>query len=88
MPGAESSSWLRMLAEAGGLSAVCFVIALLLGGNGPNEAAVAAVAVAGAPNPSGSRPLHAEIGQILAAASLHARRLFGQDSASQRRTAA
>lgn len=88
MPEAANGSWARMLAEAGGLSAACFLITLLLGGSGPSEAAVAAVAVAGAPNPSGSRPLHTELGHLAAALAHSLRRFARQDSTRSRRTAA
>lgn len=88
MPDARRNGWTRTLVEAGGLSAACFVITLVLGGNGPSEAAVAAVAVAGAPNPSGSRPLHEEIGQLFAALKITFGRFVRQESARSRRTAA
>jgi hypothetical protein len=80
--------WIRTLVEATGLSAVCFLLVLIFGGNGPGEAAVAAVAAAGSPNPSGSTPMHAEIGGLVSAfkASIQAR--LRQESGASQRTAA
>ena len=88
VPKRESHGLLRMIVEAAGLSTACFVLALIFGGNGPGEAAVAAVAVAGSPNPSGSRPLHAELGALASAVRMAAGGLRGQDSPGSRRTAA
>lgn len=88
MPQRGNQGLLRMIVEATGLSFACFVLALILGGNGPGEAAVAAVAVAGSPNPSGSRPLHAELGALASAVRMAAAGLRGQDSQASRRTAA
>jgi hypothetical protein len=88
MSRSERSGWVKTVAEALGLSAACFVLALIFGGNGPGEAAVAAVAVAGSPNPSASRPLHSEVASILSAFRHAVGSLLRQDFRAQRRTAA